>query len=237
MLGLRKTSSRSKLENILTRSRPPIIGTAVIYSIPPTHHTRVGLLIAFYCTQFYLAEGNLIFSLISRNVAGQTKKSTTLAITFVAWAAGNMAAPQVYLSSNALTWTQLTRDRRFSRPVMHLATRKDSQPISASTFSSTSSLWPWESCSLGGTKPSAKLLPRCWPLSMHQVLSSWLMRRLLMHLRLTIWLIKRTRTSVMCFDIFQLWSEHLDGESVWTVSWKWNGAWQLSFGGLIYRKL
>jgi hypothetical protein len=64
-----------------------------------------------------------------------------------------------------------------------------------------------------------------------------LMRRLLMHLRLTIWLIKRTRTSVMCFDIFQLWSEHLDGESVWTVSWKWNGAWQLSFGGLIYRKL
>jgi hypothetical protein len=78
-------------------SRPAIIGTAVIYSIPPTHHTRVGLLIAFYFTQFYLAEGNLIFALISRNVAGQTKKSTTLAITFVAWAAGNMAAPQVSL--------------------------------------------------------------------------------------------------------------------------------------------
>jgi hypothetical protein len=56
-------------------------------------------LIAFYCTQFYLAEGNLIFSLISRNVAGQTKKSTTLAMTFVAWAAGNMTAPQVCLSS------------------------------------------------------------------------------------------------------------------------------------------
>lgn len=74
---------------------PPIIGTAIIYSIPPTSSNRVGLLIAFYCTQFYLAEGNLIFSLISRNIAGQTKKSTTLAITFVAWAAGNMTAPQV----------------------------------------------------------------------------------------------------------------------------------------------
>jgi hypothetical protein len=48
-------------------------------------------------TQFYLAEGNLIFALIARNVAGQTKKSTTLAITFVAWAAGNMAAPQASL--------------------------------------------------------------------------------------------------------------------------------------------
>jgi len=80
---------------------PAILGTAIIYSIPPTHNTRVGLLIAFYCTQFYLAEGNLIFALISRNVAGQTKKSTTLAMTFVAWAAGNMAAPQIFQSSDA----------------------------------------------------------------------------------------------------------------------------------------
>lgn len=45
--------------------------------------------------QFYLAEGNMIFSLISRNIAGQTKKSTALAMTFIAWAAGNMTAPQV----------------------------------------------------------------------------------------------------------------------------------------------
>jgi len=81
-----------------TFTSPPIIGTAIIYSIPPTSSNRVGLLIAFYCTQFYLAEGNLIFSLISRNIAGQTKKSTTLAITFVAWAAGNMTAPQVCLT-------------------------------------------------------------------------------------------------------------------------------------------
>ena len=71
------------------------MGTAIIYSIPPTPTNKVGLLIAFYCTQFYLAEGNMIFSLISRNVAGQTKKSTTLAMTFIGWAAGNMAAPQV----------------------------------------------------------------------------------------------------------------------------------------------
>lgn len=76
-------------------SRPPIIGTAVIYHIEPTASTRVGLLIAFYCMQFYLAEGNMIFSLISRNIAGQTKKSTALAMTFIAWAAGNMTAPQV----------------------------------------------------------------------------------------------------------------------------------------------
>ena len=76
---------------------PPIIGTAIIYSIPPTASNRVGLLIAFYCTQFILAEGNLVFSLISRNIAGRTKKSISLSITFIAWAAGNMTAPQVRL--------------------------------------------------------------------------------------------------------------------------------------------
>ncbi|KAI6087345.1 putative MFS transporter [Hypoxylon rubiginosum] len=80
---------------------PAIIGTAIIYSIPPNSSNKVGLLIAFYCTQFYLAEGNMIFSLISRNVAGQTKKSTTLAMTFIGWAAGNMAAPQIFQDSDA----------------------------------------------------------------------------------------------------------------------------------------
>ncbi|KAH9234984.1 hypothetical protein K456DRAFT_1593811 [Colletotrichum gloeosporioides 23] len=80
---------------------PAIIGTAVIYSIPPSGSNRIGLLIAFYCTQFYLAEGNLIFSLISRNIAGQTKKSTTLAMTFIGWAAGNMTAPQIFQDSDA----------------------------------------------------------------------------------------------------------------------------------------
>ncbi|KAL4869462.1 hypothetical protein BDV12DRAFT_196306 [Aspergillus spectabilis] len=80
---------------------PAIAGTAVIYSISPTNSTRVGLLIAFYCTQFILAEGNLLFSLISRNVAGQTKKSTVLALTFIAWAAGNATAPQIFQSSDA----------------------------------------------------------------------------------------------------------------------------------------
>ncbi len=61
---------------MLQMNSPAIAGTAVIYSISPTTSTRIGLLIAFYCTQFILAEGNLLFSLISRNVAGQTKKST-----------------------------------------------------------------------------------------------------------------------------------------------------------------
>ncbi|KAI0850447.1 hypothetical protein F5Y00DRAFT_268556 [Daldinia vernicosa] len=43
----------------------------------------------------------MIFSLISLNVAGQTKKSTTLATTFIGWAAGNMAAPQIFQETDA----------------------------------------------------------------------------------------------------------------------------------------
>ncbi|RYO88592.1 hypothetical protein DL766_007235 [Monosporascus sp. MC13-8B] len=82
-------------------SIPAVIGTAVIYSVPPNGSNSAGLLIAFYCTQFYLAEGNLMFSLISRNVAGQTKKSTTLALNFLFWAAGNMSAPQIFQESDA----------------------------------------------------------------------------------------------------------------------------------------
>ncbi|GIK02000.1 hypothetical protein Aspvir_006043 [Aspergillus viridinutans] len=80
---------------------PAIIGTAIIFTIPPTPKTRAGLLIAFYCTQFILAEGNLLFSLISRNVAGQTKKSTVLAVTFIAWSSANAAAPQIFRSDDA----------------------------------------------------------------------------------------------------------------------------------------
>ncbi|KAK7707232.1 hypothetical protein SLS57_009401 [Botryosphaeria dothidea] len=62
---------------------PAIAGTAILMGIAPNSKNAGGLLVAFYCTQFILAEGNLIFSLISRNIAGQTKKSTTLSMTFI----------------------------------------------------------------------------------------------------------------------------------------------------------
>lgn len=47
----------------------------------------------------------MIISLISRNIAGQTKKSMVLAMTFVGWAAGNMAAPQIFQTSDAPRYT------------------------------------------------------------------------------------------------------------------------------------
>lgn len=128
---------------MLIASSLPIIGTAIIYSFPPTPSNKIGLLFAFYCTQFYLAEGNLIFSLLSRNVAGQTKKSTSLTITFVAWAAGNMTAPQVgqtLVLPFALTDLVPCRSSETQTP---RATRTASPRTFASTCFSTSC---WFSC-------------------------------------------------------------------------------------------
>ena len=38
--------------------------------------------------------------MISRNIAGQTKKTVVVAMNFVAWATGNTIGPQVFLSWN-----------------------------------------------------------------------------------------------------------------------------------------
>ncbi|GLA77516.1 hypothetical protein AtubIFM55763_009703 [Aspergillus tubingensis] len=80
---------------------PAIVGTIVILVVTPTSSNAGGMLIAFYCTQFFLAEGNMIISLITRNTAGQTKKSLTMTFLFVGWAVGNLIAPQIFQNSDA----------------------------------------------------------------------------------------------------------------------------------------
>jgi uncharacterized membrane protein len=69
--------------------------------VTPTPSNAGGMLIAFYCTQFFLAQGNMIISLITRNVAGQSKKSFTMTMLFVGWAVGNLIAPQIFQNKDA----------------------------------------------------------------------------------------------------------------------------------------
>lgn len=59
------------------------------------------MLIAFYCTQFFLAQGNMIISLITRNIAGQTKKGIVMTMVFIGWAIGNLIAPQIFQEKDA----------------------------------------------------------------------------------------------------------------------------------------
>ncbi|KAJ5116238.1 MFS general substrate transporter [Penicillium angulare] len=80
---------------------PNIAGTAVLMAVPISSSTKVGLLIAYWCTLSFWGTTVLLMSLLSRNVAGQTKKSVSTASLFLAWAVGNMIGPQVFQSKDA----------------------------------------------------------------------------------------------------------------------------------------
>ncbi|WWD20485.1 hypothetical protein CI109_104961 [Kwoniella shandongensis] len=76
-----------------------MIGTIVIVCVPPSTSTRVGLMIAFLMLQFFGACNTATSVVLSRNIAGQTKKSIAYATTFMAWGAGNAVSPQLFWST------------------------------------------------------------------------------------------------------------------------------------------
>ncbi|KAH8685423.1 major facilitator superfamily transporter [Tricladium varicosporioides] len=80
---------------------PTIGGTVVLLTVPFEHQKRVGLLFAYYIMISFWACSGLALSLVTRNVAGQTKKSVVIAINFVFWASGNAIGPQTFRSQDA----------------------------------------------------------------------------------------------------------------------------------------
>lgn len=54
-----------------------------------TYAQHIGLLISYFITFSFWSAQTLALSLISRNVAGQTKKSVAIAFNFIIWATGN----------------------------------------------------------------------------------------------------------------------------------------------------
>ncbi|KAG7146368.1 putative transporter like protein [Verticillium longisporum] len=74
---------------------PSFAGTAVLMTVRTgSMGTNVGLLISYYITLSFWAAQTLALSLISRNIAGQTKKTVAVAMNFIFWAAGNAVGPQ-----------------------------------------------------------------------------------------------------------------------------------------------
>ena len=61
-----------------------VIGTIVLLAVPPTDKTKGGLLVAFLLMQCITALNPSHFVLLSRNIAGATKKSIVYAI-FCEW--------------------------------------------------------------------------------------------------------------------------------------------------------
>ncbi|KAH1392140.1 hypothetical protein KXV63_009618 [Aspergillus fumigatus] len=66
---------------------PSYIGTIVLMTVENKNlGTKVGLLISYYITLSFWSAQTLCLSMVSRNIAGATKKSTVVAATFVSWA-------------------------------------------------------------------------------------------------------------------------------------------------------
>ncbi|CAG9977773.1 unnamed protein product [Clonostachys byssicola] len=80
---------------------PTIAGVVVLISVPFHIDKRVGLLIAYYIIYSFWTCSGLALSLVSRNVAGQTKKSAVIASNFVFWAVGNAIGPQCFRDQDA----------------------------------------------------------------------------------------------------------------------------------------
>jgi hypothetical protein len=66
------------------------VGTILLMTVPnETFAQHVGLLICYYITLSFWSAQTLALSMISRNIAGQTKKTVVVAVNFIVWAAGN----------------------------------------------------------------------------------------------------------------------------------------------------
>jgi hypothetical protein len=65
---------------------PSVVGTVVLLTVKnTTTATKAGLLVSYYIVLSFWAAQTLGMSMLSRNVAGQTKKSVAVAANFVAW--------------------------------------------------------------------------------------------------------------------------------------------------------
>ncbi|KAJ9477984.1 putative Allantoate permease (putative) [Pseudozyma hubeiensis] len=85
---------------------PNIISAVLFLTVPNNKSHAGGLLFAFYMTICLQAQATLSFSLLSRNVGGQTKRAVITAMTFIGWAAGNSAGPQLFQSKDAPLYRQ-----------------------------------------------------------------------------------------------------------------------------------
>lgn len=68
---------------------PSFIGTICLMTVPlDSRAQQIGLLICYYITLSFWSAQTLALSMISRNVAGQTKKSVAVAMNFIVWSTG-----------------------------------------------------------------------------------------------------------------------------------------------------
>lgn len=119
------------------------VGTIVLMTVENTNMgTQVGLLISYYIVLSFWSAQTLALSMISRNVAGQTKKATVVAANFVAWAVGNSIGMPLIITfmrstehhlANGSFFPPSPQDPRFSSNGMNRDTSSRSQLTWAAT--------------------------------------------------------------------------------------------------------
>jgi len=76
---------------------PAVVGASLVYALPQSN--KNGRLIGFYMTNFSNASLPLLFSLMSSNLAGHTKRSAGNSILFLGYSTAFIIGPQFFLAS------------------------------------------------------------------------------------------------------------------------------------------
>ncbi|GAA5957664.1 hypothetical protein JCM8115_001390 [Rhodotorula mucilaginosa] len=80
---------------------PPVIGYALLYTLPRTDANIGPLLFGFYLTAFAFGASPLLVAWIGANTAGSTKKAGLVSIYQACSAAGNIIAPNLFRATDA----------------------------------------------------------------------------------------------------------------------------------------
>ncbi|KAM0262928.1 hypothetical protein ACHAQJ_001521 [Trichoderma viride] len=84
---------------IVLSNIPPLVGSFIVYYVPASEKlTRLaGVYILFTNTISYI----MVLSLVASNFAGMSRKTTVAAGIFLAYSAGNLVAPNLFIASEA----------------------------------------------------------------------------------------------------------------------------------------
>lgn len=93
--------TRWKSLTLLSMLVPILAGLALLYVVPREQPHLVILLVGYYLLAFIFGCNTLIVSWILANTAGQTKKSTVMALYNAASSAGNIVGPLLFTAADA----------------------------------------------------------------------------------------------------------------------------------------
>lgn len=80
LIGWLVTKTGQTIYCIIAYVAVNMIGSIVLIKVAPNNHTRGGLLVCYYFMQCIQAVNPSLYTLLSRNIAGHTKKSITYAL-------------------------------------------------------------------------------------------------------------------------------------------------------------